>query len=164
MPAGEREILLKRLDESRLKLEELLPKIDPSKEIHPGWSIRQMLAHITGWDAACIDALRAHGVDRPTSIPAIHSLDEYNEKTVSSRNGLTYDQTLKEWRLTRQVLREIIEQLPEEKFLVPVAVPWGRKTTVTNLVDIFSGHEEEHAQDITEWLKHPEKPLGKAGN
>jgi len=162
MTAGDRDFLLNRLDETRLKIEELLPKIDPEKDIYPGWTLKLMLAHITGWDEATVDALRAHALGLPPSIPAIHSLDEYNSLTVSSRKDWTYDQTLKEWRQTRQILRDILEQLPEEKFIEPIAVPWGKKTTVTKLVNIFSQHEKEHAQDIIEWLQQPEKPLGKA--
>jgi hypothetical protein len=163
MDPVDRDSLLHRLEEARMKIEELLPKIDPEKEVYPGWSIKHLLAHITGWDNTSIDVLRSHAMGCPPSIPAIHSLDKYNELTVSSREGLTYRQTLNEWRLKRQVFREIIEQLPEEKFLEPVAVPWGRKISVTRLVDIFCHHEEEHAQDIKEWLKQPEKPLEKAG-
>ena len=155
--------LLHRLEEARIKIEELLPEIDPENEVYPGWSIKHLLAHITGWDDISIDVLRSHAMGCPSLIPAIHSLDEYNELTVSSRQGLSYEQILNEWRLKRQVFREIIEQLPEEKFLEPVAVPWGRMETVTRLVNIFYHHEEEHAQDIKEWLKQPEKPLEKAG-
>jgi hypothetical protein len=163
MTAGKRDILLHHLKDSHQKIEELLPKIDPKKEIYPGWTIRQILAHISGWDDASIDALRAHELGRSSSIPAIHSLDKYNELSVSSRKDLTFDQILKEWRVTRQILLEIIEQLPEAKFFEPFAIPWGRQTTVTKLADIFSIHEKEHAQDIVKWLKRPEKPLGKAG-
>ncbi len=159
----ERDALLQRLEEARIKIEELLPKIDSEKEVYPGWDMKRLLAHITGWDDASIDALRAHEKGYPPTIPAIHSLDEYNEFTVNSRADLTYEQILDEWRLKRHVLRDIIEQLSEEKFLEPLAVPWGRTTTVARLVDIFSRHEEEHAQDINEWLKQPEKPLEKAG-
>jgi hypothetical protein len=163
MPADNRAILLRHLNESHQTIEELLPAIDPSKEIYPGWTIKQILAHISGWDDACIDALRLHELDHSPSTPAIHSLDKYNEFSISSRKGLTYDQILKEWRGTRKILCEIIEGLTEEKFLEPVPVPWGKKTTVTRLADIFSHHDNEHAKDIIEWLKNPEKPLRKAG-
>jgi hypothetical protein len=163
MTTGERELLLNRLYESRLKLEELLSRIDPSKQIYPGWTIKQILAHISGWDDASKDALCAHGLTRSPSTPTIHSLDRYNEFSIASRKDMTYDQILKEWRLTRQALCEIIEQLPEETISEPIAVPWGSKTTLTKLVDIFSNHEKEHAQDILNWLKKPEKTLGKAG-
>jgi len=163
MPVPDRNFLLHRMDKTRSKIEDLLQEIDPHKEIYPGWAIKDMLAHMTGWDDAIIDSLRAHVVNRPLSVPAIRSLDEYNALTVSSRKDLDYEHVLKEWRLTRQVLRTIIEQLPEDKFFSPVNVPWGKKSTVTNLVEMFHDHEEEHAQDILVWLKHPEKPLMKEG-
>jgi len=164
MPVPDRNFLLHRMDETRSKIEELLLEIDPHKEIYPGWTIRDLLAHMTGWDDATIDSLRAHAVGRPLSISAIRSLDEYNALTVSSRRDLDYAHVLKEWRLTRQVLRTIIEQLPEAKFFSPIIVPWGEKATVTNLVDMFRDHEEEHIRDILSWLKHPDRPLKKEGN
>ena len=164
MTSADRELLLHRMDETRSKIEALLPKIDPEKEIYPDWTVKDLLAHMTGWDDATIDSLRAHVICRPPSVPAIRSLDEYNNSTVSSRKDLDYDQVLKEWRSTRQVLRTIIEKMPEDKFFGPIVVPWGEKTTVTYLVDMFRDHEEEHAQDVSEWLKNPEKALGKSGN
>lgn len=163
MPVPDCDFLLRRMDETRSKIEELLPKVDPHKEIYLGWTIKELLAHMTGWDDATIDSLRAHLVDRPPSVPAILSLDEYNSLTVSSCKDLDYEHVLKEWRLTRQVLRTIIEQLSEDKFFGPIIVPWGEKTTVTCLVDMFRNHEEEHARDILVWLTHPEKPLSKEG-
>lgn len=164
MPVPDKNFLLHRIDETREKIEDLLPEIDPDKEIYPGWTIKDMLAHMTGWDDATIASLRAHMVGCLPSIPAIRSLDKYNALTISSRKDLDYDHVLKEWRVARQVLRTLIEQMPEDKFFSPVIVPWGKKTTVTHLVDIFRGHEEEHARDIITWLKHPEKPLTKEGN
>ncbi len=163
MSDEERIFLLHRLDETREIIEEILPRIDKTREIYPGWTIKNMLAHMTGWDDATIDSLRSHVVDRPPSIPAIRSLDEYNADTVSSREDLDYDQVLKEWRLTRQVLRTLIEQMPVDKFLEPLVVPWGEKTTVAFLVEMFRDHEEEHVHDILEWAKEPSRPLAKAG-
>jgi hypothetical protein len=164
MTVGDRYFLLHRLDETRLKIEELLPKIDPKKEIYPGWTIKDMLAHITGWDDATIDSLRAHVAGRAPAVPANRGIDEYNARTVTSRQNLDYEHILKEWRLTRQVLHTILEEMPDEKLFEPLIVPWGNKGTVTYLVDILRDHEEEHAHDINEWLKSPEKLLGKAGN
>jgi hypothetical protein len=164
MTSVDRDFLLRRLDETRSKIEDLLVKIDEGKEIYPGWSIKELLAHMTGWDDATIDSLRAHVIGRPPSVPAIHSLDKYNDGTVSSRKDLNYNQVLKEWRLTRHVLRTIIEQMPEDKFFEPLIVPWGREATVTYLVDMFREHEQEHIHDLNEWLKHQEKPLERVGN
>jgi hypothetical protein len=164
MAVLERQFLLDRLDETRGGIENVLPRIDPGKEIYPGWTIKDMLAHMTGWDDATIDSLRAHVIGRPPSVEAIRSLDEYNARTVSSRTDLSYEHVLKEWRLTRQVLRTIIEQMPDDKFLEPLIVPWGEKASVTYLVDMFRDHEEEHARDIAKWMQNPNHPLAKEGN
>jgi len=163
MPIPERTSLLHHLDATRQSIEELLLKIDPVKPIYPGWTIKELLAHLTGWDDVTIDSLRAHVGGRPPSQEAISNLDEYNARTVASREDLDYDLVRKEWRLTRLVLRTIIEQMPDEKFIEPLLVPWGEKTTVASLVDMFRGHEQEHAHDIRKWLEDPDKPLGKEG-
>jgi hypothetical protein len=164
MTAGDRDFLLHRLDETRSQIEELLSQIDAKKEIYPGWTIKDMLAHITGWDDATIDSLRAHVSGQTPATPADRGIDEYNIRTVASRKDLDYSHILNEWRLTRQVLRTIIEQMPDDKFFEPMVVPWGGKGTVTYLVDTFRDHEDEHAHDIHEWLKNPELPLKKKGN
>lgn len=164
MTICEKDILIYRLDETRLKIEELLPKIDPVKEIYPGWTIKQMLAHITGWDEVTINSLRSHIAGKAASVPANRGINEFNARTVASRQEQDYSHILKDWRLARKVLRTILEKMPEEKFLEPLTAPWGEKGTVAYLVDIFREHEEEHVRDINEWLKRPEKPLGKAGN
>jgi len=164
MSDKERALLIHRLDETRDIIEKILPTIDVTHEIYPGWTMKDMLAHMTGWDDATIDSLKAHVVDRPPSVAAIRSLDEYNDLTVTSRHDLNYEQVLKEWRLTRQVLRTIIEQISPDKFLEPLVVPWGNKTSVAFLVEMFRDHEEEHIRDIQEWAKDTTHPLGKAGN
>lgn len=163
MTSADREFLLHRLDETRAKIEALLPKIDPCQQIYPGWTIKDLLAHMTGWDDATIDSLQAHMNGRPPGVAAIRSLDEYNSSTVSSRQDLDYEQVLKEWRLTRQVLRTLIEQMPEDKFFGALVVPWGEKATVTYLVDMFREHEEEHLLDVIKWLEAPQTTLGKSG-
>jgi hypothetical protein len=164
MPVPDRDYLLKRMDEMRSRVEDLLPQVDPQKEIYPGWTIRDFLAHLTGWDDATIDSLRSHIMDRPPYTPAIHNLDVYNALTVSSHKDLDYDHVLEEWRLARQELRTIIEQLPEDKFISPVIVPWGGKATVNDLVELFHNHEQEHIRDILAQLAHSNNPLEKEGN
>jgi hypothetical protein len=164
MSDGERTRLLDRLDETRNTIEKILPMIDKDGEIYPDWTIKQMLAHMTGWDDATIDSIKAHVIGRPPSVDAIRSLDEYNERTVTTREDLDYDHILNEWRLTRQVLRTLIEQMPAEKFSTPLVVPWGEKSSVADLVETFRGHEEEHIRDILEWMQEPSQPLQKAGN
>jgi len=151
--------LLQRLDEAREQIRGLLKKIDPSKEIYTGWTIREMLAHITGWDDATIDALRAHVAGREPAMTATRGIDEYNAQTVTSREALDYEHVRKEWEMTRNVLKTIVREMPDDKFLEPLVLSWGERGTVTYLIKILISHEEEHVRDIHKWLENPDKPL-----
>jgi hypothetical protein len=161
---ADREPLLHKLDETRKIIENLLPSIDPEKEIFRGWTIKDLLAHISGWDDTTIDSLRAHVAGREPVITAGQGINEYNCRTVASRKDLDYTHVLNEWRLNRQILRTIIKEMPDENFSIPLTLPWGQKGTVTSIVDIFHEHEEEHAKELLEWLKNPENPIGKQAN
>ncbi len=163
MAISEKEEVLQRLDDARYDLEVLLPRVDPSKEIYPDWTIRQLLAHLTGWDDSTIDSLRAHLAGEPPATPADRGIDEYNARTVSSRQDLDLEHVLKECLKTRQVLRKIVQEMPEDKFAEQLVVAWGEKGTVAQLIDTFIEHEKEHAEDIRRWLQNPDAPLGKQG-
>jgi len=159
----DKDILLLSFEETRLKIEKLLNKSDLNKELYPGWTIRHLLAHITGWDEATIESLRAHIAGQPPIIPADKGINEFNSRTVKARQNMDYVQVIHEWQSQRKLLRVIIEKMPKDKFVEPLIFPWGIKGTVASLINILREHEEEHAQDITEWLKHPDEPLGKVG-
>jgi hypothetical protein len=163
MSVPSRNMLLQNMDFARSRIEALLPVVDPAKEIYPGWTIRDLLAHMSGWDDATIESLRSHLEGSPLSFPAIHNLDVYNSLTVISRKQFDFDHILKEWQLTRQVLHDVINQMPEEMFHRPFFVPWGGKITITDLMIMFHDHEDEHTLDIRAWLINPNEPLKKEG-
>ncbi len=158
-----RKVLLQLMDDTRAKIEGLLPQIDNSKEIYPGWTIRELLAHVTGWDEVSIDTLRAHSNDQIFSGRKIRNLNQFNANSISARAGLEFIQILEEWRSTRQVLRKLIEEFPEKKFNSPFPVPWGGKSTLTDMMEMFCEHEESHTQDVQQWLQHAEKPIMQEG-
>ena len=161
MTESEKQALIKQLDEARARLEKLLPDVDPAKEIYPGWTIRQLLAHITGWDDSSIESLRAHVAGQPPATPADRGIDEYNARTVTSRQSLDLEHVIKECRQTRQILKKVIAEMPEDKFSQKFVLAWGARGTVTGLVNIFIEHEREHTDDIHTWLKNPDRPLKK---
>ena len=73
MTDSERLFLLHRLDETRETIEKILPTIDPTLEIYPGWTIKDMLAHMTGWDDATIAALKAFLASGAPPVPTVSS-------------------------------------------------------------------------------------------
>lgn len=144
----ERQRLIQQLDAAREKMRAVLADIDTQMVIYPGWTIKQVLAHIAGWDDANISSLRAHAGGEEPAAPAVRGIDFYNAQSVETREALSYEQTVKEWELARDQFKAVINEMPPEKFAERMLFPWGPTGTIARLVAIFANHEEEHAEEI----------------
>jgi len=151
--------LIQRLDEARHNLETVIPRVDKNKQIYPNWTLKQMLDHIAGWDDAIVTSLRAHVDGQVPGTPADRGIDYYNEQTVESRESLDFDRTYREFLASRRLLKQAIQEAPEEKLAMPFVVPWGPTGTISEVIEIFAGHEEEHTADILRWLENPSQPI-----
>jgi hypothetical protein len=148
-----RQTLIAQMEQSRAKMLAQLDKIDMKREIYPLWTIREMLAHLSGWDDAVIDSLRAFVDGREPATPAARGVDYYNAQTISTREGLDYDHIYREYIATRDALIKLLTEMPEEKIHQPYVLPWGETGTVVDMVHIFAPHEEEHAEDVEKIIK-----------
>ncbi|MEW5831057.1 MAG: maleylpyruvate isomerase N-terminal domain-containing protein [Chloroflexota bacterium] len=154
------ESLIHQLEEARDGIRAALPEIDRRKDIYPGWTIKELLAHMTGWDDALIAAIRAHIGGDEIGTPAARGIDVYNAETVSTREAIDYEATRLEWERTRQILIETLRSVPEDKFRTPLVYPWGGEGTISRMIGVFIHHETaEHGNDLREWLKDQEQPL-----
>ncbi len=154
----EREHLLQELDDARQALRDLMREMDIHLEVYPHWTMKELLAHITGWDDATIASIRSLAADQPPATPAIRGIDYYNEQTVAERDALDYDHIVREFERSRQVLKDLVRELPEEKFYLPLVYPWGNVGTVSGVIEIFTEHEIEHAKEIRSlYLSEPRK-------
>lgn len=144
----ERQSLIDALKHSRTAIQELLDVIDSNRKIYPLWTVREIVAHISGWDDAMIASIKAHVDGREPGTPAARGIDYYNAQTVSTREGLDYDHIYREFVQTRKDLVALIQSMPETKLGEPFILPWGDAGTVKAIVNIFTEHEEEHAADL----------------
>ena len=145
--------LTQELDQSREHLRAALARLDAQAEIYPGWTVKQLLAHICGWDEATTASLRAHAEGIEPAVPAARGIDPYNAESVETREALSYEQTVKEWELAREELETVIMEMPPEKLEQPLVVPWGPTASVARLIRVFVEHEEEHAEEIRRLFK-----------
>lgn len=157
MSSHEKLFLVARWENRRATLKDLVTQAEPhrEKEIYRNWRLKELLAHMSGWDDAVVDSLRAHATGAPLQTPASRGIDAYNAQTVSTRETLDYDHVRREWDRTHELILQTIRDLPEEKATQPLIFPWGEFGTVAYLVEIFVKHEEEHAHHLREWLKNP---------
>jgi hypothetical protein len=145
--------LIERLETSRAKMIANLDEIDKNRKIYPLWTIREIIAHLSGWDDAVIAFVRAVVAGDAPATPAMRGMDVYNAETVATREGLSYDQIYREYIQTRNTLVELIRAMPEAKITEKFILPWGGEGSLMDIVNIFGPHEEEHAEDIRKLIE-----------
>ena len=150
--------IIRRFNEARDEVRGLLPKIDQHMEIYPGWTIKEVLAHLAGWDDATILALSAFLAGDAPPVPASRGIDPYNAQTVAERSDLNYEQIIGEWNMVRDQLTPLLERLPDEKLTSTIVAPWGPTMTVAELIKDMGEHEMEHAQVLRARLADPDRP------
>ena len=144
----ERVRLIQQLDQAREKMRAALKDFDTQIEIYPGWTIKHVLAHIAGWDDAVIASLQAHAGGKEPDTLDVRGIDVYNAQSVAKREALSYDQVVNEWEMAREQVKDILNEMPAEKFEEEFVFPWGPKGTIARFIAVFVEHEEEHAEEI----------------
>jgi hypothetical protein len=152
MSQSDKALLIERLDESRSKLQAILNQIDLQQEIYPTWTIKHLLAHISGWDEACIAAIQAFLGGTEPGTPAVKGIDFYNAQSVETRQYLPYEHVRKEWEATRETFKSLIHQVPDGQIHDDLLTPWGTHSSVIKMVEIFVYHEAQHAKEIEELI------------
>ena len=112
------------------------------------WTIKELLAHLAGWDDATILALQAYSRGETPPLLAVRGINFYNAQTVAERANLDLAQITQEWEMVREQLLNVIADFPPEKLEEQILSPWGPMLTVAQLIQIMSEHEEEHAEAI----------------
>jgi hypothetical protein len=140
--------LIQQLERARQELWAALDEIDPAMEICPGWTSKEMLAHIAGWDRVTVPSLRAHADGIEPGAPAAGDIDLVNAQLVETYRALSYSQMVSEFERVREQFKTALQEMTEQKLAEPFLYPWGERGTIADLVAILAGHEEEHAREI----------------
>ena len=150
--------LIEQLDKARQEVEAELVDIDPNLPICPGWTIKHLVAHLTGWDEVATLALRAYNVGREPVTAPVQGIDAYNAQSVAKRQALSYNHIVKEWEVARDLLKAALLAVPEQKIDAPLLYPWGPTGSVRELVAIYEQHEREHATELRRMKAVPARP------
>jgi len=142
--------IIEKLIKTRQELKDLVADIAPEKEIYPEWGVKELLAHFAGWDDAAIAGVRGALAGKNPIIVAPRGPDDYNARTVSERESLPLGHIIKEWELNRELLLDLVNQIPEEKFDTQTIYPWGEEGLLGNLIVGMAEHELFHIGEIRE--------------
>jgi hypothetical protein len=151
--------LLQVLQRENAQWETLLDQIPTSKMDEPtvagGWSIKDIVAHLTGWRQRTVTRLRAaaHGMaEPPPPWPAhLKSDDEINAWIYDQNQNRSVDAVLANAQETFAQLVAAIDALPPAAFSDPDYFPWMEGEPL-NAAAFFAHFHEEHEPDIRAWL------------
>ena len=140
-------VLLAEIDQVRTDMGKVVQEVDTKLMIYPGWTIKEMIAHITAWEIVIHKAIQAYIAGDPPYFLREQDFDIFNEEAVDFRATWSMEKVLQEWRDVRNDLKKTIQKLKETDLPVEMVLPWGSERTVAELIEIIGEHEGEHMSD-----------------
>ncbi|HLV98882.1 MAG TPA: maleylpyruvate isomerase N-terminal domain-containing protein [Ktedonobacterales bacterium] len=102
------------------------------------WTLRDVVAHLTGWDHEATERFWRF-LAGPTEETA-YNTDEFNARSVAARQHFSYAQAVKEWRSVHRGLEEAIAAVqPEDLEAEGRFAEW---------LTAISKHYEEHTAQL----------------
>jgi hypothetical protein len=156
--------LLNWLREENEKWEALLDEIGPARMDLPGvngqWSMKDMVAHLTGWQPRLIADMQAAQRGEPEPPPPwpthLQTEDEINAWIYESNRERSVREVLDESRQVFQQLLAVIEGLPDDVRIEPEwHLVWlnGKRFSASEFFDHF---RDDHEPDVLAWLTRTE--------
>ena len=160
--------LLSWLQEEYRQWEAFLDQIGPERMGQPGvngdWSMKDIVAHLTGWQPRLITRIQAAQRGEPEPPPPwpahLQTEDEVNAWIYESNRGRSVREVLDESRQVFQQLIAVIEGLPDEVRIERIEpayhLVWvGDKRFLAG--EFFDHFHDDHEPDIRAWLARVEK-------
>jgi hypothetical protein len=115
------------------------------------WTIRDILAHVSGWAAWDLAGIRGVLAGEPPNFSAIQDVDAFNARLVAERREWTLGRILAEMADAHAALQELLAGMPDEDvFSVgPFQGPYWDH--LAGWLQVAWEHEEEHAAQIRAW-------------
>jgi hypothetical protein len=151
--------LLSELQQEQAGWKRLLDEIGEARMTEPGvageWSIKDIVAHITGWRRWTVKRLQAALKHEPEPAPfwppQLHTDDEINAWMYASDRERTLADILDESVAVFQQLVDTLSAFPEAELLAPNRFGWLGGEPISGAA-FFSHFHEEHEQDMRAWL------------
>jgi hypothetical protein len=120
------------------------------------WSVRDLLAHLIGWDHTNLEAVKSVLAGRVPAFYEHHDRDwqTYNAMLVRKHKKGTFRELTAEARASQEHLLEFLDTVPPENFNKDFGVRFrGYKVTVQRLLEAERGDEQTHLQQIMNCFK-----------
>lgn len=124
-------------------------------EVAGGWSIKDIVAHLTGWRRRTVGRFQAtlnHEPDVPTPWPSeLQEDDEINAWIYESNRDRPLADVLRDSREVFQQLMDAIDAFSDDEIQDPQRIEWLEGEPLSGKF-VFSHFHEEHEPAMRAWL------------
>ena len=152
---SEKTALLETIQQSRQAIQSVIEGVDPKTVIHldSGWTIKDLLAHLTMWEIHYTKALEAFNAgDEPYVIPnySYEQIDDYNQRQYKVYKPEVMDDVLEKWAAAREAFIAAVTLFDEKRADERMPAPANPTQTprVLTLIKFALGHEKWHQDEI----------------
>lgn len=151
--------IITQLTEARQKVITAASSLPPEKQevVFLGvWSIKDLLAHLVGWDFANIEAVQAIQAGRLPEFYAHHDPDwrTFNSRLVAQFRQDDFRAMLSAVADSHRRLVALLETVPAQEFDKDYGVRFkGYKVTIARTIRAETKDEEKHFAQTQEWAE-----------
>jgi hypothetical protein len=123
------------------------------------WSIKDLLAHMTGWDRTNLDAVKSVLEGRVPAFYRYHDRDwqTYNAMLVQEYKRDSFKELLALLKDSQDQLVAFLHTIPAERFNKDYGVRFrGYKVTLQRLLEAETEDEQTHLQQVMDFFGKPE--------
>jgi hypothetical protein len=151
-----KEALLSKIHESYSRLIDFLVGLDSAQLLESmeegGWTIKDILAHVTAWEDVLIRFyIQGEPIHRMLEIEDaqywVMSEDEQNERLYQRTRDWTANKVLEHARETHEALMRILEDLAEDRLRLPPPHLKGEPQSTRPLFDFIVGNTYDHYEE-----------------
>lgn len=161
-----KEHILAALREQFTRWEQLLARLSPEQITAPGfdldWSVKDVMAHLWGWQQISVARINAGVANRAPLFPAwLNQFPGNWDEDANQTNGWIYRnfhhqswaETYQNWREGFFQLLELGEMLPERDLLDGDKYVWLNGVSLADILIASYDHHQEHLEKLTIWLQ-----------
>jgi uncharacterized damage-inducible protein DinB len=120
------------------------------------WSIKDLLAHVIGWDYTNLDAVKSVLDGQVPAFYEHHDRDwqTYNAMLVKKYKKNSFSELLARAQASQEKLIQFLQKIPPENFNKDFGVRFrGYKVTIQRLLEAETQDERIHHEQITDFFK-----------
>lgn len=128
------------------------------------WTVRELLAHLSGWDYTFLEAFQQILEGRlPDFFSQYdHNWQRFNYRTVRRYRRNSLEETIQGVRESQAKLAAFLERLPSQKFYEDcgICTDNGYHVTISGLMESLVHEEQEHLEQILDFKRSLADLLG----